>query len=222
MVKKIVTLVLIGAFISPAHATLISVAGDLSNLGVAASIIAAPSDVNDDAAFNEAQQGFNEQHSVLLTSDLAVDGGVISAGTRVDSHMIFLNSGPGNATTLLEQFNVVWSFSDIILGVMSDSMGLLETMSSGLLGAAGTIYPAAGFAARGLETNPATCSLAVDDCYSVSGNQLALTMRVTEPGDWIRVITATNVAEPATLLLMLLGVFGFVFSRRGVIYKQFF
>ena len=41
-------------------------------------------------------------------------------------------------------------------------------------------------------------------------------MRVTEPGDWIRVITATNVPEPSIFLLFgtALAVLGF--SRRKI------
>lgn len=201
------------------HAGLISVTGPNSNIGVSASIISAPTDVSDDAAYNQAQQGFNEQQGYTLTSALAIDGGSVSAGTTVDSHMIFLNSGPGHNTTLIEHFNVNWTFSGNILGVMSSYNGSLEIASSAFLGAAGTIYPGSTFAARGLE-NLAGCNMNVNDCYGFSGNTLNLTMRVTEPGDWIRVITQspTSVPEPTTALLMSLGLaaFGFSAMRRRV------
>ena len=196
-----------------AQASLTGVSGPLSNFGDAASIISAPADVRDDAAYNTAQQGFDEIQGYTLLSDLTVDGGSILAGNMIDSHMIFLNSGPGNSGSLLEHFNVEWNFSGDILGVMSDSSGVLEASSSSFLGAAGTIYPGA-FSARGLEGRHATCNMNVDDCYNFSGSTLNLTMRVTEPGDWIRVITATSVPEPASLLLLGLGLVGLGVSRR--------
>jgi hypothetical protein len=158
-------------------------------------IIAAPPSVIDDppGAVNDHQQGFNEQQSVLLAIALAVDGGLIPAGTLISSHMIFLNTdGSVFATD-----TGTWSFDGLILGVMSDNGGALEAASSALLGALGTIYPGA-FANRGLEAN---------DSYIVAGNIITLADSVTEPGDWIRVITlATPVPEPSTLLLLAVSV----------------
>jgi len=160
-------------------------------------IIAAPPSVIDDppGAVNDHQQAFNELQSVLLAVALAVDSGLIPAGTLVSSHMIFMNTdGPVFATDI-----ETWTFDGIILGVMSDDGGTLEAASSALLGALGTIYPAA-FANRGLEPN---------DSYIVVGNMLTLDSRVTEPGDWIRVITLVpRVPEPSTLLLLALSVAG--------------
>ena len=48
--------------------------------------------------------------------------------------------------------------------------------------------PAAPFPARGLESN---------DSYSIAGSSITVSMGVTEPGDWIRVIT--RVPEPTSL-----------------------
>lgn len=201
--KNIISVFALLAVAIPAQATLVSVSGPLSNRGDAAAIIAAPADANDDApgATNRGQEGFNERQDVLLTSALLVDGGSIAAGANVDSHMIFLNTAVGDGGAV--HLNVDWLFDGIILGVMSNSTGSLEVASSGLLGAPGTLYPAAAFAARGLESN---------DGYSgVGTNTLTVNMRVSEPGDWIRVIT---VPEPSALLLMGLGVLGLSIIRK--------
>lgn len=185
------------------QAAIMSVAGPQSSYGAPPpsgappQIIGAPGDVSDDAAFNFGMQGFNEQQSFTLLAPLPVDGGSIAAGTIVDSHMIFLNTGPGNSGTSNAHRNVTWTFAGAVLGVMSDVGGTLEAASSGFLGAGGTIYPAA-FPNRGLESN---------DSLSVFGNTVTVSMFVTEPGDWIRVVTAT-VPEPTSALVFsgLLGI----------------
>ncbi len=189
----------------PANASLISVTGPDSLLGAPPAIISAPSDVTDDAAYNFGMEGFDEQQGVTLPVAIYVDGGgFIPAGTVVDSHMIFLNTGPDNNTTLNKHFNVHWTFTGTILGVMSDYSGSYEVASTPYLGAIGTIYPTAAFAARGLETNVG--SSGPDDGYQVfsSGLTVGAGMAVTEPGDWIRVVT-THVPEPFTVTMLLLA-----------------
>lgn len=195
-----------------ANAALISTNGSLSDQGVAAAIIAAPSDVNDDAAYNDAIQAFDEAQNVMLGSALAVDGGTIAAGLRVSSHMIFLNSGPDNNRDLIEHgfgnsAAATFTFDGDILGVMSDSLGANEVASSAFLGATGTSYPTIAFGARGLEGNPLVG--VNDDYYSITGNTISLGMRVTEPGDWIRVVTVAAVPLPASFLFLGAGLAAF-------------
>ncbi len=177
-----------------------------SSMNANAAIISAPNHILEDNTFNRAMQGFNEAQSIFTTAAHAIDGGnFIAAGSNVSSHMIFLNS-PGNAR--LSHTGVQWTFDGIIIGVMSDSGGFLEASSSYELGNPLTNYTntfggsgaAAPFGARGLENN---------DSYIVDGNTITVNMTVTEPGDWIRVIT---ISEPhiLTVITLALGIFGFI------------
>lgn len=203
---------------STAHASIISVVGPNSNLGAAPSIIAAPTDALDDIVTNTGMQGFDEAQSVTTTVAHAHDFGVIPEGTIVDSHMIFLNS-LGN--TRLSHYEVFWTFDGDILGVMSDGLGNLEAASTFELGSPTTNYtvtfpssgPAAPFTARGMEGNRG-CNNSNDGYAIISSNTLCVSMLVTEPGDWIRVVTATPVPVPAALPLLLLGVGGLGFMAR--------
>jgi hypothetical protein len=144
-------------------------------------MIAAPPSIVDDppGAVNEHQQAFNERQNVPLAAPLAVDGGFIAAGTVVNSHMIFLNT-EGDVGAVDD--GVEWTFNGPILGVMSDQGGTLEAASSPILGAPGTTYPGA-FPYRGMEPR---------DSYTVAGNKITVNMGVSEPGDWIRVVTAAT------------------------------
>jgi hypothetical protein len=172
-------------------------------------IIAAPGSVEDKApngATNGNMQAFNEAQGVFLTTDLAVDGGFVLAGTEVNSHMIFLNR---NEKIHLENLKIKWIFDGKILGVMSDTAGVLESNSNELLGAEFTYYPG-GIDSRGLEGG---------DKYNFVDNTLTVSMKVNEPGDWIRVVTASvaPVPEPSTILLfatVLVGLAGITKRKR--------
>jgi hypothetical protein len=130
-------------------------------------------------ASNTHQQAFNELQVVVLTAPIAVDGGIwIPAGTAVNSHMIFLNQPDCVSCSLLAD-QATWTFNGNILGVMSDSSGSAEAATTLVLGAPATFYPGA-FADRGFE---------IDDAYAISGNAITVRMSVTQPGDWIRVVT---------------------------------
>ena len=202
----------------PASAALFDVTGPLGSAGAPASIIAAPSSVADHppGAENTAMQGFDELQGFTHVDALAVDGGSIGAGARISSHMIFLNTAGGALTT--HGFNqpgpVVWSFDGDILGVVSVSRGVLLA-GSDFLGAPGATYPGA-FGARGLEGDP--LSGFGDDCYFFSGSTLSVGMRVTRPGDWMRVITEAPAPAPLPaagwLLIAGLGGLAAVSRRR--------
>jgi hypothetical protein len=197
-----------------AHADLISVIGPNSSAGAAPLIIPAPSDILDDFVTNTAMQGFNEAQGVFTTVPHAIDGGgAIPAGTLVNSHMVFLNSA---GTTAISHVNVLWTFDGPILGVMSNAAGTLEAASTFELGNPLTNYtltsppgsgPAAPFANRGLEGA---------DSYVVSLNQITVNMAVTEPGDWIRVVTAapvTPIPGPGYGVVVVLGLLGYAIRR---------
>jgi hypothetical protein len=182
-------------------------------------IIDPPTYALNDEVTNTMQQGFNERQGVLLPWDLQVDNGTIAAGTRVHSHMIFFNIGEPGAIGV--DWGVEWVFSGNILGVMSDKNGEYEVATSSILGAPGTEYPTAPFYARGLDQWFDGSS---GEGYTISGNTLTLGMTVSNPGDWVRVITENPgeepVPEPGTLLLLgtglvsLAGYGKFSFRRR--------
>lgn len=188
-----------------------------SSMGTNAAIIGAPSDALDDLVTNTGMEGFNEAQAVLLgAGGVQTDQGFVGQNMVVDSHMIFLNS---QGTAPLSHFGVEWTFSGMILGVMSDSSGNLEANSTALLGAAGTNYTvgpgAAPFSARGMENNNGGLGPWPNDGYMINGNVLTVGMSVTEPGDWIRVVTVNVVPVPAALPLLLAGIGGLgLFARR--------
>ena len=163
------------------HGAILAVDGPPSSRGEAASIIAAPASVHDDAFFADAMRGFDERQGVVLRQRLLVDGGAIPAGTAVDSHLIFLSPYPDHPT---RHVAVSWRFSGPVLGVMSDTHCELQMQSDALLGNPGTRYPGRS-AFRGMERR-------LGDHYQFVAETITVTMTVPQLGDWIRVITAAG------------------------------
>ncbi|UCG58356.1 MAG: hypothetical protein JSU70_02385 [Phycisphaerales bacterium] len=169
------------------NAAIVSVSGPPSNAGILPAIIPAPANALNSTASNFGMEGFDEAQGVVTTVAHIIDGGgTIPAGTTVNSHMIFLNQPDGTGGTLSHR-DVVWTFDGPIIGVMSDGGGNREANSTFELGAPGTNYTVgpsgqvAPYGARGMEGG---------DSYTVAGNQITVNMIVSQPGDWIRVVTA--------------------------------
>lgn len=200
IVMLLTSISFMGFAASPANAMLVGTNGVQG-----AQIIGAPTDITSNGAHNSVIQAFDEAADIVLGADLAVDGGFIAAGKRIASHMIFLNSPNGEPVSA--GFSglglITFTFKMKILGVMSDSKGLLEIASSYVpgtlthfLGAEGTTYPLDWFYSRGLERT---------DRYAVDGKTIGLRMGVTNQGDWVRVVTASPVPLPASVWALLLA-----------------
>lgn len=169
------------------------------------SVIASPATVGEDNPTNRSIEAFNEIVGYTLLADLAVDGGVISAGTVVDSHMIFLNTEGGLDITSTATF----SFSERIIGIMSRTDGANMFASDSFLGGPVTYVAGGNYGSnRGLE-NAATDFVKFVDLFTID-----VGMRVTEPGDWVRVVTVSAVPLPAGMLLLPTGLAGLAFMRR--------
>jgi len=168
----------------------------------------------EDSPTNLHQQGFNEKQGVTLAGNLAIDGGFIVAGTRVDSHLIFLNTPQReDGRNLYAEDGQTWGFDGMILGVMSKGNGSMLKDSNPFF-AVNAVLPSLTFSAAGLETPTIGRITGTHDGYIINGLLLDLQMEVTEPGDWIRVITASAVPVPAAVFLFAPALLGFMGLRR--------
>ena len=180
-----------------AQADILSVTGPNSSAGQPPQIIPNPPDLTNQCVTNQGMQGFNEKQQVTTSTAYSVDkGGTIPGGTTfVNSHMIFMNQ-PSGIVSPLTHSGVTWTFDFPIIGVMSDSGGTFEAASTPDFGAVGTNYSSfptscgtskittgdqvAPYPARGIEG---------DDTYTVAGNTITLNLGISQPGDWVRVLT---------------------------------
>jgi hypothetical protein len=137
---------------------------------------------------------FDELQDYTLTSDLYVDGGVISAGKTVSSHYVAYDP------LLWSRQAGSVSFSGKILGVISTTDSLL---ASDFLGAPAVSY--VSIIERGLEGW---------DRYRVSDKTVDVSWWASTPGDYMRVITVAPVPLPAAGLLMVGALGGLAAVRR--------
>lgn len=219
---KQAVLALLAATAFSAQAAIVSHSG-------AVQLIAAPTSVVEGALESDSKAfAFNEKQNHLLTSGLSVDwiapsftnAGTIAAGTRVNSHLIHVDSldtNTGPNPLILSGMSI--TFDTEILGLifsdLNEGAANLLGKSDGVLGAAGTTYPANNLQAQagrrfdfGVE--------APTDFFTVSGNRLTFNfdVRVSDGFmDQMRIVTA--VPEPASFALAGLALLGLGLQRRG-------
>jgi hypothetical protein len=136
----------------------------------------------------------NEQKNVELGADVAVMGGVIAAGTKVDSHYVWFD--PEDRLAGKADF----TFTGKILGIIIGKAGLEATET--VLGLADVTY-----------LYPRLVGLEIGDFVISADNVLTINWRTSSPGDHIRVITAA-VPVPAAGGLLALGLLGLGALRR--------
>ena len=196
MLKKTLTTLAALCIAGAASAATISSTGDFQEIAAPAAV------TNGSPSSNGNILYFNEMQGVTLAADLTTDQGVISAGTRVDSHMFFLNRVRGRA--LISRSGTL-TFARNILGTISDEDGALLSASD-FLGAP-TTY--ANFNNRGIELGGNN-----GDTVSFIGDTVTANLIVTQPGDWVRVVTVSAVPVPAGIALLPLGLGGLAMLRR--------
>ena len=155
-----------------------------------------------------AQNGFNEVQGHTLASSINVEDTTIAAGTKVDSHLIFLKTDGTGLTRTAR-----WTFDGDILGVMVDQSGTQMAATNNLF-AFGNYFsdstPTFNF--LGLELNNNT-----DGYIFPNSKAITIKMYVNSPGDWMRVITRSAVPEvpvPAALFMFAPALLGFLGLRR--------
>lgn len=176
-------------------------------------IIPAPALVNNNTpGDNDFLLAFNEAQSVTLGAALTTDQGTIAAGTLVDSHMVFLNRSDrktGNANLISVDTEI--QFGGTVLGTMSDQNGGLRMVPSDFLGGPVTTY--ANFNNRGLEQT--NCGVNCDFVtFALGSDTVRFDLHVTQPGDWVRVVTVAAVPTPAAFAMMGTGLAAFAVMRR--------
>lgn len=196
--KKTMSAALLGLALilgSAAQAAVVGVTGQMVQ-------IAAPANVTNASPGSNANiLLFDEVQNLILGTALTTSSGIIAAGTRISSHMVFLNRDDAIRAGLTRAGTA--SFDGAILGLITTTAGLAAT--DAVLGAVGTTYDA--FRNRGLEAGDIAATTFV-------GDTLTTRLRVGQPGDWMRVITVAAVPLPAAGLLLLGAMGGLAALRR--------
>jgi hypothetical protein len=219
-VSKSVALTLAGFLISclPSSSSgAIALSGDIELISPPSSVVVHVLESDDLARI------FLERQSAVLASNLTVDftatgtynqtadlpavKPVIAAGTVVDSYFIHADNISSQG---LRRYDGSVTFDVEILGVILTNLtaNKLLSISDGVLGHPGTLYPPATDAARDLELG-----LGLDsDQLILSADRKTLTFHLAteQSADQLRIVTAPSsveaVPEPASFTLMLLGV----------------
>ncbi len=196
MLKKTLAIFAATFLAGAASAATVSSTGDFLEIAPPASVS------NGNPGSNTNILYFNEMQNVTLGADLVTDQGTITAGTRIDSHMFFLNREGGRS---LVSLSGTLTFATEVLGTISDEDGALM-VASDFLGAP-TTYT--NFNNRGLELGGNNA-----DSVTFLGNTVTAALNVTQPGDWVRVVTVAAVPVPAGIALLPLGLGGLAMLRR--------
>lgn len=190
--------------------------GSIISTGGSAELIAAPADARLNALTSStAVRVWNEQQLVTLTSGLTVNASlsglyngpadlansVVPAGTVISSHYVHFDSPAGTSANATGSIR----FDGDIIGVIcvGDS-GTDRFLDASDFLSSGTLY-GDGIEARGME-------LSNNEFFRISNDRrgIEFSMRISNPGDFIRVVT---VPAPSVAALGGLGV-AFASRRR--------
>lgn len=144
--------------------------------------------------------GMNERTGVTLGGPLAVDGGMLATGTKVDSHIVWSNFTATSGIVAKVQF------AHKILGIITTSQGALNYLgaSNPVVGLLTTTYLNANN--WGMENGAVFAGLR--EGVVISGtNEITFTSTGMGP-DYVRVLTA--VPEPGSVAILSLGAVGLI------------
>jgi hypothetical protein len=158
---------------------------------------------------------FKEASNVTVSSAVTGLGGTsIGVGDVVDVYMMFLNRDSRTSSGTADTATATFTFTTQILGIFGQQNGSDLVLTDGL--SQTTTY--SNFSSRGIEIgNNGTFSAGGGDdliTHVLGSNEVGLFLRVTQPGDWVRVVTVSAVPVPAALPLMLVGLGGLAFVAR--------
>lgn len=164
-----------------------------------------PNSVGDDTFQTPNLYGFDENQNFVLGASLNVNflaatglPGALSAGTAVASHYVFFDPGPAQSQIGHVDFN-----APIVAIITSTNL----LFASDFLASTGVNY--LNPAARGLEAADSAT------LHSTLNNRLVVNWNASNPGDYVRVLTARPVPETgATLGLLSLSLLLLAAARR--------